>query len=250
MLEPLPDENNPEGRRDRSPLPTRHAREATLRILNAVPQRRMLSKCRTKQGAVHRDLRKGCKQKVPCDSLTALANELVYRGDIDERERLIARFTSTKGAGDATGTRRRSKAAKVPTITDHHGLRPSVSTHAVDHPEVILPQVSLDFQLTDAKSEKQPGDQAHESNMLDQSPTEWCPWCPRLNPPMIGRSTGSTIGRAYRSHPGIVAVNEGGNLFALLAQRRRYRVPAAHPQRHASRRRCGLAHAFRTRTPK
>ena len=176
MLEPLPDENNPEGRRDRSPLPTRHAREATLRILNAVAQRRMLSKCRPKQGAVHRDLRKRCKQKVPCDSLTALANELVYRGDIDERERLIdARFASTKGAGDATGTRRRSKAAKVPTITDHHGLRPLVSTHVVDHPEVILTQLRFVFELIDVTSEKEIGDNAHESDLTDQSPNEWRP---------------------------------------------------------------------------
>jgi transposase len=101
--------------------------------------------------------------------LTQLANTLREQGDIDERESFIdACFASAKGGGDEIGKTKRGKGVKILAIVDRHGLPLSVSTHAANHHEVTLVQLSFDFYMIEAKPENLIGDRAYDSDALDQ----------------------------------------------------------------------------------
>jgi len=52
---------------------------------------------------------------------------------------------------------------------DRHGLPLSVSTHAANHHEVTLVQLSFDFYMIEAKPENLIGDKAYDSDALDES---------------------------------------------------------------------------------
>ena len=52
---------------------------------------------------------------------------------------------------------------------DRHGLPLSVSTHAANHHEVTLVQLSFDFYMLESKPENLIGDKAYDSNALDES---------------------------------------------------------------------------------
>lgn len=52
---------------------------------------------------------------------------------------------------------------------DRHGLPLSVSTHAANHHEVTLVQLSFDFYMIEAKPEALIGDKAYDSDELDKS---------------------------------------------------------------------------------
>ena len=100
--------------------------------------------------------------------LKDLANTLREQGDIDEREAFIdATFASAKGGGDAIGPTKRGKGVKIMAIVDRHGLPLSVSTHAANHHEVTLVQLSFDFYMIEAKPEHLIGDKAYDSDDLD-----------------------------------------------------------------------------------
>jgi transposase len=102
--------------------------------------------------------------------LAKLANELRDRGDIDESECFIdATFASAKGGGAEIGPTRRGKGVKILAIVDRHGLPLSVSTHAANHHEVTLVQLSFDFYMIEAKPQNLIGDKAYDSDALDQS---------------------------------------------------------------------------------
>ena len=53
-------------------------------------------------------------------------------------------------------------------IVDRHGLPLSVSTHAANHHEVTLVQLSFDFYMLEAKPENLVGDRAYDSDPLDE----------------------------------------------------------------------------------
>ena len=75
-----------------------------------------------------------------------------FHGTIDERESFIdATFASAKGGGDGIGPTRRGKGVKILAIVDRHGLPLSVSTHAANHHEVTLVQLSFNFYMLEAK---------------------------------------------------------------------------------------------------
>ena len=77
------------------------------------------------------------------DILTALANELRDAGALDEREAFIdAPFASAKGGGEEIGKTKCGKGVKSMAIVDRHGLPLAVSTHAANHHEVTLVQLS------------------------------------------------------------------------------------------------------------
>ena len=100
--------------------------------------------------------------------LKDLANTLREQGDIDEREAFIdATFASAKGGGDAIGPTKRGKGVKIMAIVDRHGLPLSVSTHAANHHEVTLVQLSFDFYMIETKPEHLIGDKAYDSDDLD-----------------------------------------------------------------------------------
>ena len=85
------------------------------------------------------------------DILTQLANTLREEGEIDERESFIdATCASAKGGGDSIGQTRRGKGVKILAIVDRHGLPLSMSTHAANHHEVTLVQLSCNFYMLEA----------------------------------------------------------------------------------------------------
>jgi hypothetical protein len=54
-------------------------------------------------------------------------------------------------------------------IADKHGLRLLVNTHAANHHEVTLVQLSFEFYMIEAKPGHLIGDKAHHSDALDQA---------------------------------------------------------------------------------
>jgi transposase len=170
IREHFPEENIPPGRPGRKPVPTRAVLEAVLWILNSGAQWHLLPQCYPNYKPVHRRFQQWCEQEVLREVLTELANALRGQGDIDERESFIdACFASAKGGGAAIGKTRRGKGVKILAIVDRHGLPLSVSTHAANHHEVTLVQLSFDFYMLEAKPEKRIGDRASDSDGLDQT---------------------------------------------------------------------------------
>ena len=165
----FPEENIPEGRPGRKPVPTRAVLEAVLWILNTGAQWHMLPQCYPNYKTVHRRFQQWCEREILREILTHLANTLRAEGEIDERECFIdATFASAKGGGEEIGNTRRGKGVKILAIVDRHGLPLSVSTHAANHHEVTLVQLSFEFYMIEAKPEILIGDKAYDSDVLDE----------------------------------------------------------------------------------
>ena len=165
----FPEENIPEGRRGRKPVPTREVLEAVLWILNTGAQWHMLPQCYPNYKTVHRRFQQWCDREVLREILRELANALRDEGEIDESECFIdATFASAKGGGEDIGKTRRGKGVKILAIVDRHGLPLSVSTHAANHHEVTLVQLSFDFYMIEAKPQNLVGDKAYDSDALDE----------------------------------------------------------------------------------
>ena len=115
IREHFPEENIPEGRFGRKPIPTREVLEAALWIVNTRAQWHMLPQCYPNYKTVHRRFQQWCEREVLREVLTQLANTL--REHIDEREAFIdATFASAKGGGDEIGKTRRGKGVKILAI--------------------------------------------------------------------------------------------------------------------------------------
>lgn len=166
----FPEENYPESRPGPKPVPTRDVLEAVLWILNTGAQWHMLPQCYPNYKTVHRRFQRWCDEQVLREVLTALANELREQGAIDEHEAFIdATFASAKGGGLEIGPTKRGKGVKIMAIVDRHGLPLSVSTHAANHHEVTLVQLSFDFYMIEAKPQHLIGDKAYDSDALDSA---------------------------------------------------------------------------------
>jgi len=164
----VPEEHIPDSRPGRKPVPARAILEAVLWILNTGAQWHMLPPGDPNDKTGHRRFQPWCEREVLRDILTQLANTLREDGAIDERESFIdATFASAKGGGDDIGPTRRGKGVKSLAIVDRHGLPLSVSTHAANHHEVTLVQLSFDFYRLEAKPEHLIGDRAYDSDALD-----------------------------------------------------------------------------------
>jgi hypothetical protein len=149
-------------------VPARAVLEGVLWILNTGAQWHMLPQCYPNYKTVHRRFQQWCEREILRDVLTQLANALREEGGIDERESFIdATFASAKGGGDGIGPTRRGKGVKILAIVDRHGLPLSVSTHAANHHEVTLVQLSFNFYMLEAKPEHLIGDRAYDSDGLD-----------------------------------------------------------------------------------
>src|SRR5690348_17863935 len=130
----------------------------------------MLPQCYPNYKTVHRRFQQWCEGEILRAVLVDLANELRDRGDIDESECFIdATFASAKGGGAGIGPTRRGKGVKIMAIVDRHGLPLSVSTHAANHHEVTLVQLSFNFYMLEAKPEHLIGDRAYDSDGLDDT---------------------------------------------------------------------------------
>ena len=77
------------------------------------------------------------------------------------------RLPPPRAAATELGITRRGKGVKILAIVDRHGLPLSVSTHAANHHEVTLVQLSFDFYMLEAKPEHLIGDRAYDSDGLD-----------------------------------------------------------------------------------
>ena len=169
IREHFPEENIPDGRPGRKPVPTRLVLEAVLWILNTGAQWHMLPQCYPNYKTVHRRFQTWCRNEVLRQVLTDIANELRERGALNEEECFIdATFAMAKGGGAEIGATKRGKGLKIMAIVDRHGLPLSVSTHAANHHEVRLVQLCFDFYMIEAKPENLIGDRAYDSDPLDE----------------------------------------------------------------------------------
>ena len=80
------EENIPDGRPGRKPVPARRVLEAVLWILNTGAQWHMLPQCYPNYKTVHRRFQRWCERDVLREVLCALANELREQGGLDESE--------------------------------------------------------------------------------------------------------------------------------------------------------------------
>ena len=167
IREHFPEENIPDGRPGRKPIPTRLVLEAVLWILNTGAQWHMLPQCYPNYKTVHRRFQTWCRNQILRQVLTDIANELRERGALDEEECFIdATFAMAKGGGAEIGATKRGKGLKIMAIVDRHGLPLSVSTHAANHHEVRLVQLCFDFYMIEAKPQNLIGDRAYDSDPL------------------------------------------------------------------------------------
>lgn len=169
IREHFPEESIPEDRPGRKPVPARRVLDAVLWILNTGAQWHMLPQSYPNYKTVHRRFQQWCQNEVLRSVLTELANALREQGAVDESECFIdATFASAKGGGAEIGPTRRGKGVKIMAIVDRHGLPLAVSTHAANHHEVTLVQLSFDFYMIEAKPENLIGDRAYDSDKLDE----------------------------------------------------------------------------------
>ena len=168
IREHFPEEHIPPERPGRKPIPARKVLEAVLWILNTGAQWHMLPQCYPNYKTVHRRFQSWCRNDVLREVMTDLANTLRDEGALDESECFIdATFSSAKGGGEEIGPTKRGKGVKIMGIVDRHGLPLAVSTHAANHHEVTLVQLSFDFYMIEAKPENLIGDRAYDSDKLD-----------------------------------------------------------------------------------
>ena len=143
--------------------------DGVLWILNTGAQWHMLPQCYPNYKTVHRRFQQRCRNDVLHNVLTDLANTLRDEGAVDERECFIdTTFAPAKGGGEEIGKTKRGKGVKIMAIVDRHGLPLAVSTHAANHHEVTLVQLSFDFYMIEAKPENLIGDRAYDSDPLDE----------------------------------------------------------------------------------
>jgi transposase len=129
----------------------------------------MLPQCYPNYKTVHRRFQHWCRNEVLGEVMTDLANTLRDEGALDESECFIdATFASAKGGGAEIGPTKRGKGVKIMAIVDRHGLPLAVSTHAANHHEVTLVQLSFEFYMIEAKPENLIGDRAYDSDKLDE----------------------------------------------------------------------------------
>ncbi len=160
---------NAQWERIRRHFPEENIPEAVLWILNTGSQWHMLPQCYPNYKTVHRRFQRWCEQEVLREVLCALANELREQGGIDESECFVdAMFSSAKGGGEGVGPTKRGKGVKIMGIVDRHGLPVAASTHAANHHEVTLVQLTFDFYMIEAKPENLIGDKAYDSDKLDE----------------------------------------------------------------------------------
>ena len=165
----FPEENIPDGRPGRKPVPARRVLEAVLWILNTGAQWHMLPQCYPNYKTVHRRFQRWCERDVLREVLCALANELREQGGLDESECFVdAMFSPAKGGGEGVGPTKRGKGVKIMGIVDRGGLPLTASTHAANHHEVTLVQLTFDFYMVEAKPENLIGDKAYDSDHLDE----------------------------------------------------------------------------------
>lgn len=98
-----------------------------------------------------------------------ISQHLCYqKGNSDTSECYIdATFANGRGGGLEIGNSKCGKGVKIMATVDRAGLPLSVSTHAANHHEVKLVQLSFDFYMIEAMPDVLIGDRAYDSDDLD-----------------------------------------------------------------------------------
>ena len=169
IREHFPEERPVPGRRGRKPVSTRAVLDAVLWVLNSGAPWRMLPQSYPNYKTVHRRFQTWCRQEVLRGIPVDVANTLREQGALEHSESFIdAMFAPAKGGGAGVGLTKRGKGVKIMAIVGREGLPLSVSTHAANHHEVRLVQLSFDFYLVEAKPDRLIGDKAYDSDDLDE----------------------------------------------------------------------------------
>ncbi|RMH37852.1 MAG: IS5 family transposase, partial [Nitrospirae bacterium] len=141
---------------------------AALWIPTTGAQWHLLPQCYPNDKTVHRRFQHWCRSEVLRGVLVDLASCLRDDGAVGVTECCIdASFASAKERGLDRADQTR-KGVKILAIVDRQGLHLSVSTHAANHHEVTLVQLSFDFYMIEAKPENLIGDRAYDSDELDK----------------------------------------------------------------------------------
>src|ERR1700741_5478977 len=127
IREHFPEENIPDGRAGRKPVPIRLVLEAVLWILNTGAQWPMLPQCYPNYKTVHRRFQTWCRNEILRQVLTDIANELRERGALEEEECCSdATFAMAKGGGAEIIATKREKGLKSMSRGDRPVLPLSV----------------------------------------------------------------------------------------------------------------------------
>jgi hypothetical protein len=78
-----------------------------------------------------------------------------------------AMFTSARISGDEIGPTKRGNCAKVMATVDRHGPLPALTTHAANHRDVTLVQLTFDLYVIDVTSQNLIGDRAFDGDEPD-----------------------------------------------------------------------------------
>jgi transposase len=169
IREHLPEEHIPPSRPGRKPIPTPKVLKAVLWILNTGARWHMLPQCYRNYKTAHRRFQHWCRSEVLRDAMTGLANTLREEGGLDESQCFIdASFAPANSGRDEIGPTKRGKGVKIMAIVNRDGLPLAVITHAANHHEVTLVQLSFDSYMIEAKPENLIGDRAYDSDKLDE----------------------------------------------------------------------------------
>jgi transposase len=168
IREHFPEEHIPEGRPGRKPVPARAVLEAVLWILNTGAQWHMLPQCYPNYKTVHRRFQQWCEREVLREILRQ--GEYLARRRYARRARKLHRrdVCGCQGRRRCGGAHETWQRGEDPGDCRCHGLPLSVSTHAANHHEVTLVQLSFDFYMLEAKPEHLIGDRAYDSDGLDE----------------------------------------------------------------------------------
>ena len=143
----------------RKPVPARRVLDAVLWILTTGAQWHLLPQSYPNYKTVHRRFQAWARHDILRGILVDLANELRERDLLDTTECYIdATFANGRGGGLEIGNTKCGKGVKIMAIVDRAGLPLSVSTHAANHHEVKLVQLSFDFYMIEAMPDVLIGD--------------------------------------------------------------------------------------------
>lgn len=166
--EHFPKESIREGHPGRKSIPFRRVLETVLWILNTGGPWNTLLRPYPNYKAVHSRSQQWCREEVLRNAFTVLTNTRRKQDRIDDEKSLIdAMFSSAKGGDEEIGPTKHSKGMKIIGIVDRCGQSLMVSTHAANHHEVTLVQLSFDFYMIEAKPENLIGDKMFDCDELD-----------------------------------------------------------------------------------
>jgi transposase len=165
----FPEEHIPDERPGRKPVPARRVLDAVLWALKTCAQWHMHPQSYPNYKTVHRRFQTWAQKEELRGILVDLANELRDHDLIDTSECDIdATFANGRGVGLEIDNTKCGKGMKIMAIVDRAWLLLLVSTHAANHHEVKLVQLSFDFYMTEAMPDVLIGDRAYDSDDLDE----------------------------------------------------------------------------------